>query len=292
LFNEEIADISRQQTEITKLQVVRIEKMVASGSLPKGSLLELQAQLADEELQMVNAENQVKLAHLDLLQLLQKEGDTELEILKPTFDSVQLAMEIKPASEVYKTSMTLMPQIKSAELKLQSSEKNLSLSRSNRSPTISFGGNLGTGYSQAIPSDYFSQMNDNAYRNFGLTLFVPIFSKYSIQQSINQAKLQMQRANYSLMLEKNNLRQNVEKAWADAEASLKSYYANKKSLEALQESFKYAEKRFEAGMINSVEYNTNKNNLRRAESELTQSKYEYIFKRKILDFFQGIEISF
>jgi outer membrane protein len=293
LFNKELVEMSEEQTKTTSLQITRIEKLVQSGSLPKGNLLELQAQLADEELQLINAENQVRLAHLNLLQLLQLPGDQELEIEVPQFDSVQLAMEIKPANEVFLTSLTLMPQIKSAELKLESSEKNLSLARSNRSPTLTLGSSFGTGYTENIPDlSYFDQLQENTYRSVGLSLFIPIFSKYTIQQQINLAKLQKERASYSLMLEKQNLRTNVENAYADAEASLKSYYANRKSLEALQESFHYAEKRFDAGLINSVDYNTNKNNLRRAESELTQSKYDYIFKRKILDFFQGREITF
>ncbi len=292
LFNQEIADMAEQQIEVTKQQIVRIDKLVESGSLPKGNLLELQAQQADEELQFINAENQVGLAHLNLLQLLQLQGDYQLDIVKPDFDSTSLAMELKPASEVFKTSLTVMPEIKSAELRLQSSEKNLSLSRANRSPTLSLGGSFGTGYTESNFAPYLDQLRDNTYRNFGLTLRIPVFSKYSIQQSINQAKLQRMRAEYALELEKNQLRTNVENAYADAEASLKSYYANKKSLEALEESFKYAEKRFDAGLINSVEYNTNKNNLRRAESELSRAKYDYIFKRKILDFFQGKPITF
>ncbi|MEQ8522614.1 MAG: TolC family protein, partial [Vicingaceae bacterium] len=164
------------------------------------------------------------------------------------------------------------------------------LSMASRSPFLSMGASVGTGYSESGPSPYFDQLSENIYRSFGVSLNIPIFSKYSIQQSIDQARLQQERANYSLLLEKQQLRNDVESAYADAEAALKSYDANMKSLVALQVSFEYAQKRFDAGVINSVDYNTNKNNLRRAESQLLRSKYEYIFKRKILDFFQGKEI--
>lgn len=292
LFNMEIAEMALEQTKVTAMQIERIDKLVQSGSLPKGNLLELQAQLADEELQLINAENQIRLSHLNLLQLLQLEGDYELEILKPLFDSASLAMEKKPASEIFSTSLTLMPQIKSAELKLKSSDINLSVMRAGRSPVLSLGGNYGTGYTENNPAAYFDQLLDNNFRSFGVSLFIPIFSRNTIQQSIIQARLQQERARNNLELIKNDLRRNVENAYADAEAAFKSYHANMKSLIALNESFKYAEKRFDAGLINSVEYNTNKNNLRRAESNLSRSKYDYIFKRKILDFFQGREISF
>ncbi|MEQ9064049.1 MAG: TolC family protein [Vicingaceae bacterium] len=290
LFNLENVEVARQQLDVTSLQIERIDKLVKSGSLAKGNLLELEAQLADEELQFVQSENQVTLSTLNLLQLLQLDGDYDLDIVKPILDSAELAMERQTPSAIFNTSLGLMPEIKSAELKLESSLKNLSIAKASRSPFLSMGASVGTGYSESGPSPYFDQLSENIYRSFGVSLNIPIFSKYSIQQSIDQARLQQERANYSLLLEKQQLRNDVESAYADAEAALKSYDANMKSLVALQVSFEYAQKRFDAGVINSVDYNTNKNNLRRAESQLLRSKYEYIFKRKILDFFQGKEI--
>ena len=283
----ENVDIAKEQIVVTKLQIVRIEKMVQSGSVPKGDLLELEAQLADEEFQLVQAENQVTLSHLNLLQLLQLDGDFDLEIIEPVLDTNDLLMEEKSASEIFQTSLTVMPEIKSAELKLESSIKNLSVVRGMRSPFLTMGGSIGTGYSEGSDHSFSDQLNENIYRNFSLSLNIPIFSKYSIQQSVDRARLMKERANYTLMLQKNDLRNDVEKAYADAEAAIKSFQANKKSLEALQLSFEYAQKRFNSGLINSVDYNTNKNNLRKAESQLIRAKYEYIFKRKILDFFQG-----
>ena len=282
--------MAAQQMEVTKLQIQRIDKMVQSGSLPKGNLLELEAQLADEELQLVQSENQITLSTLNLLQLLQLDGDFDLDIVKPILDSTELAMEDKRPSEIYNASLGVMPEIKSAEIKLESSMKNLSIARASRSPFLSMGASVGTGYSESRPDPYFTQLGDNIYRNFGISLSIPIFTKYSIQNNVDQARLQQERANYSLLLEKQQLRNDVESAYADAEAALKSFYANRKSMEALELSFEYAQKRFDAGLINSVDYNTNKNNLRQAESQLLRSKYEYIFKRKILDFFQGKEI--
>lgn len=287
LFNLENVDIATEQLAVTELQIVRTEKMVMSGSLPKGNLLELEAQSADEEFQLVQAENQVTLSYLNLLQLLQLDGDFDLEIIEPILDTSDLLMEQKSASEIFRTSLIVMPEIRSAELKLESSDKNLSIVKARRSPFLSLGGSIGTGFSDGSPNSFSNQLNENVYRNFNLSLSIPVFSRFSIQQSIDQARLTRERANYSLALEKNDLRNDVEKAYADAEASIKSFQANKKSVEALELSFEYAEKRFNAGLINSVDYNTNKNNLRRAESQLIRSKYEYIFKRKILDFFQG-----
>ena len=185
-----------------------------------------------------------------------------------------------------------MPEIKSAELKYESSLKDLSIAKGSRYPTLNLGGDIGSRYTSSDERIFRDQFNDNAFQSFGFNLTVPIFTRWSIQYQIDRSRLQTERANTELKRIKDQLKQDVETAYADVLAASNSYEANKRTVTARRESFKYAEQRFELGVINSVEYNTIKNDLRRAESDMLRSKFDLVFKSKILDFFQGKRIAF
>ena len=110
--------------------------------------------------------------------------------------------------------------------------------------------------------------------------------------NIAKAKIAQQKAEYDLTITKNQLQKNVKQAYADAVAALKKYKATKKSVAALEESFKYADQRFSVGAINTVEFNDAKNKLIKSQSDLLQAKYDFVFKQKILDFYQGKSLVF
>ena len=126
--------------------------------------------------------------------------------------------------------------------------------------------------------------------SFNLT--IPIFNGWSARTSIAKARIGVELSQYSLELTQNQLRKNVQQAYADAVAALKKHRASKKSEAALKESFGYSQQRFNVGMITAVEYNDAKNKLAKAQSDVLQARYEYIFKIKILDFYQGKSLAF
>lgn len=325
LFSEELVLTGKNQTNITRLQLERMQKMVEAGVLPRAKLLELEAQMALEELNVVNAENQKDLSYLNLKQLLDLDMLTDLKIVKP---ELELASEINITStpgQIYDAALTLLPEIKSAEYLLLSSEKTLKVAQGGRSPKLSFQGSLATGYSgkykdqsTAVFNGYQStgllttsgedvlqpsfdvpgilpfskQIDDNLNQTIGFNLTVPIFNGLSVKTNISKAKIAKQKTEYDLTLTKNQVQKNVQQAYADASAALKKYKATKKSLEALEESFKYADKRFSVGDINAVEYNDAKNKLSKVQSDLLQAKYDFVFKQKILDFYQGKALVF
>jgi len=124
----------------------------------------------------------------------------------------------------------------------------------------------------------------------GLTLSIPVFNGWQVNTGISNARINIQNNIYSLENTRKQLYKNIQQAYADAQASLKSYVASRKAVESMQESFRYTEQRFNVGMVTPVEYNTAKAQLLNAESELAQSKYEYIFKIKVLDFYKGLPL--
>jgi outer membrane protein len=326
LYSEELVDVTKAQAEITEAQVERTKKLVEAGSLARGSLLEIQAQLATEELNLANAQNQLDLSYLSLAQLLDLQWTPEFRIVKPDLNIPAETVIASTANDIFNAALSIQPDIKSAEFRMKSSYKGLAVARGGISPRIVFSGSVGTGYSGIAkrllgtpafngfdtigvtsggdlvmtPSytatfettPFSDQVNDNFNQSFGVFITIPIFNGLQTKTNISRAKISMQNAEYSLQLAKNQLQKNVQQAYADASAGLKKYFAAQKAVDAMEESFKYTQQRYDVGMVNTIDYNTSKNNLTKAKSDLVQAKYDYVFRTKVLDFYQGKPLSF
>lgn len=302
LFSQELLHQAREQVEVTKQHIKRTGKMVEAGTIPKGDMLDIQSQGAMEEVNLINAKNQLDLAYLDLLQLLDMSTSERFEIRKP-----DLIIKDKPklygSEKIYDVAITHLPEIKSAEYLLKSSERELARAHGLRSPTLSIRGSWGTNYSdQIIYTDpgnpkygetipFKDQLDNNQNKTLSLSLNIPIFNGYQVGTYVNQAKLQTLYALNNLELQKNTVRKNVEQAYADARAAYETFKANQKSLQASKEAFKYMEQKFNVGIVNSLDYNMAKTQLSRSESDLLQAKYDFIFKTKVLDFYMGRPIT-
>jgi outer membrane protein len=320
LFNKELVIMAEKQLEISIQQKERISKLVSAGQLAKSSLLETNSQVAAEQLQLVKAKNQKEIALLNIKQLLEIQANTDFEILVPAI-ALPKQNKIQSTQEIYNAALEVFPNVKSAEYRLKSSDKSLAISRGGRSPRITLNGSMGSGYSDArtrilgvdslgmFPSGYQTvsgesvlmpilnyhseitpfnqQLKDNFSQSLSFSLSIPLFNGWMTNSSIANAKIGVLSAKNELQKTKNQLRKQVEQVRADVIAAEKQYVFAKKSSEALQESFTYNEQKFNEGMLNVYDYNDAKNKLIKAESDLLQAKYDYLFKIKILDFFMG-----
>jgi outer membrane protein len=142
-------------------------------------------------------------------------------------------------------------------------------------------------------SDYpfGNQFTDNATYGIQFNLTIPIFNGWQTNTMISNAKITVLNSKYNLEYTKNLLYKEIQQAYADAVASFNKYRASEKAVSSMEESFRYTEQKFNVGMVTSVDYNTAKNQLTRAQSDLLQSKYEYIFKTKVLEFYRGLPLS-
>jgi len=304
LFNIELVNNAERQVDITKQQIDRTKKQVDAGTVARGSLLDIEAQGANEEATLVTNKNRLMLAYLDLMQLLDLEATEEFDIEKPELEVSLSATDVVPPEMIYSKALAIMPEIKSAEYELNSAEKSLSISKGARWPTLSMNGGYGTNYSDQIRKSYNpsepgynetkpfgDQWLDNRNITLGFRLSIPIFNGFQASTRVKQSRISYENANLSLELEKNRLRKNIEQAYADALAAYQTFLARKKSVEALKESFTYSQEKFDVGMVNATDYNVSKIQLSKAESDLASSKYDYIFKTRILDFYLGKPIT-
>ncbi len=307
LLNKELVNATNDQLQITLQQIAKTKKLVDAGSVALGNLLQIEAQAAQEELQLINMRNQLDIAYLDITQLLELKTPEGFEVIVPPIMIDTNAVIGETIDEIYEVATGARPSIKSPELMLTASEYDLRIARGARSPRITMNHSVTTGYSdvrQKIlgldpntleilygPYPFKEQFNDNRSWALGFTLSVPILNGWQVNKNIANSKLSIENSKYALEAAKKQLYKNIQQAYADASAALKKYAASQKAVKSMEESFRYTEQKFNVGLVTSVDYNASKNQLLKAQSDLAQSKYEYIFKTKVLDFYRGIPLS-
>ncbi len=323
LFQKELLEVAKNQKEITVLQVDRTEKLLTAGSVAKGDLLEMQAQLANENLNITNSQNQLNLSILNLSQLLDLDSIANFDIVVPDTIDPNIITLIPSVSNVYIEALSYLPHIKSAEYQLKRDEGQLAAQKGKRSPMIYLSGSIYTGYSdqrtllnvndpfeqeigyvQSNPEQsivtpafgtedysYSKQFKDNIAQSLSLGINIPILNRWEVNNNISRARIRLEDSQFELDQVKQQLFKNIQQAHNDAVSAREKYNSAIEAVKSNKESFHYTQQKFNVGIVNSVEYNISKNNYIKAESDLLQAKYEYIFAVKILDFYRGIPIT-
>jgi outer membrane protein len=297
LLNQELVNATAAQVELTKQQIERTRKMVDAGGLAKGNLLEIEAQAAREELQLVNLQNQLTLSVLALSQMLELPNTEDFAVAIPVITLSDTTVKGDPAV-IYSIAEKKRPEVLSAEYQLRQAEYDLAIARGGRSPRLSLAANMGTAYSDnrvhPVTLEKYSfkdQLNDNLNYGLGFSLSVPIFNGWQVNTGIRNSRLGIENSKYALENTKKQLYKTIQQAFTDATGALKKYYASQKAVASMEEAYRYSEQKFSIGMLTAVEYNQAKTQLLNAQSEMSQAKYEYVFKTKVLDFYRGIPLT-
>ncbi|MCS5663096.1 MAG: TolC family protein [Flavobacteriales bacterium] len=286
LFNKELYQTAAKQLDLTKNLENRMITLVDAGSIARGELLNIQSQLALEQQQLIQAENQLHLSKLQLAQLLELENHQNLEVLKLNLQVPDFKIKDNINAD-YKIALNDQSSIKSAELQIHSALYDLKIAKANYLPNLSLGHSTSTLYADNA-EDMFSfneQLKNNKQSGIYLNLSIPIFNKWATHVAVDQSKIQIENSRLSAQQAKNQLRKNMEQAYADQLAAYKKYQAAQKSVIAYRESFTYINERYELGMVNSYEFNESKNKLIKSESDELQAKYDLIFKVKLYEFY-------
>ena len=326
LFGRELVTIAQNQVEISAIQRDRIAKQFAVGQLPKGNLLDAEAQLARDESSLISRENDLSLAILNLKQLMQLEGDKKLEIEDLDLSDVKVVMLQDKVSAIYEIAEESMPEIKSAEYKLESAKMSRRVALGTMSPRLTLTGSYGTGYSgnnreaigepTIVPQEFGrttsgeavfvpntvyrdgfqtksfeNQVKDNLNQSLTLSLTIPLFNGHSSNTNYRRERLNFEASELSLKQEKNTLRQTIQTSYNDALSAYRQFVASEKALNAQEEAFTYTKLRYEQNISNQVEFSNAKLLLANSAAELSRSKYDFIFKVKVLEFYKGNELS-
>ena len=289
IFNQELLGVAQGQYEITRQQVDLTQKLVDAGSLPYGNLLEIKSQAARESLNITSQENALIISRLNLAQMLDLEDYNTFDVIQPELPEINEGI-LAGSDDIYQRAVLSLPEIKSREMLLNSSQYNLKIAKGNYIPQLSLNGGWNTGvYKRQNDNtfDFNKQFKNNASSYVGLSLSIPIFNGLATRTNAKNATLGVRNAEYELYNQKMALRKEIQQAYADAVNAMKKYSSATEAVKSYLESFDYTQKKYDVGLVNSVDYNTAKNDLTRSQSELLQAKYEYILRTKILDFYMG-----
>ncbi|KKB52402.1 hypothetical protein HMPREF1212_00553 [Parabacteroides sp. HGS0025] len=300
LYNKEMLKIAELQVALSSEQVTKTEALYNAGKVPVSQLYDMKAQLAKDEVTLTESKNNVKLALLDLAQSLELERDGEnFDILEPeTGDAVEQYMSsIIPPDQVYDHAVGFKPQIKEQEYLLESQKKMLKVAQAGYYPKLNFSAGYSNGYYHNFgDGDYnnasFSdQLKNNGQKSIGFSLSIPIFNRFQVRNSVRSARINIH--NRELMMEnsKKTLYKEIQQAYYNATAAQEKYVSSDKSVDASKIAFSYAEERYGAGKSTVFEYSEAKTKYAQSLAEQTQSKYNFIFRAKILDFYNGTPIT-
>jgi len=281
-------NIREEQLSVTMEQIEQVNEQIKVGKKAKGELLEIKAQAASERADLTNAKNELSMAYVDLAQVMNLDSIDQFRIEVPEKLEMMGGEQIKPTDTVYSRALGDFPTIQRARYQLEGAKRNLSVTRGSYLPELSFGAGIASYYSELSEPVFMKQLRDiNARMGLELSLRIPIFNQFNKQTNVANAKLNVEDNKLMLQEQKQNLYKNIQRAHNEARAAYENYQANLEALESYQEAFEYAEERYEVGMVDAVEYRIAKNDLSRARSNVSRSKYNFIFRLKILEFYMG-----
>jgi outer membrane protein len=330
LTNTEQLVAAQRQADVTRAQLSRTERLVAAGSLPEANLYDLRAQLANNELDIVNAQNNVDLAKVSLLQVMNVPINLAIEVEPVAVPDPTVAPYAQTVQQIYEIAERSLPEVAGTDLRVRAANMGVEVAKGGLFPTVTINGNLSTLYSSAAqqqilngqvsqqPLPYFAttadgkqlpifatvqgydltglpvgtQFGNNLNRSVSLSLRMPIFQAYQAKNRIASARIQQQGAELTAQNVRLQLRQQIETAYTTLRASANRYIATQSQVTSLEKAFAVSESRLNAGAINATDYNVAKSNLDRARASLIQSRYDYVFRTKILDFYQNKPLSF
>lgn len=305
LFNKENLKVQIEQKANNEKQFTRSEELVKAGSVPKGDLLDIKATVASDGQKVVAAENALLISKLSLAQLLQLKEFYDFDVTDDTKAKDENNILSQTPVSIYEKAKEQRTELKIAKTNLEISEKNVAIAKGGLQPTLQGFYNFSSRVSYAdVPAfdnsgnvvgtkssaPFFDQFNNNKGQSFGAQLSIPIFNGFSIRNNVERSKVSLEKSKIAVEQEELTLERNVYTAFTDAKGGLNAYESAITALEAREEAFNYAKEKYAVGMMNSFDFNQSQTLFSAAQSEVLRTKYDYIFKIKILEFYFGIPI--
>lgn len=304
LSNKEDLKVKKEQLLIDEKRYARSEEMVNAGTIPRGDLFDLKATVATDKQNIAVSENNLLISKLSLAQLLQLKEFADFDVIDNTTLNDENNILGQTPVEIYAKAKDIRTDVKLAQTNLEIAEKNVAIAKGAYQPTLSgfYGFNTRASYSDQVrfdandqpytvgPDPIFQQFSDNKGHNFGLQLNVPIFNGWSVKNNVERSKVNLEKSKIDLEQKSLDLQRDVYTAFTDARAALNTYEASTVTLEARQQAYNYAKEKYDVGLMNSFDFTQAQTLLTNAQSDVIRTKYDYMFKIKIIEFYFGIPI--
>jgi len=306
LSNKEALKVARAQYEVTEQDLKRTKELVESGVVPKGDLLDIEATAAGQEQQIVNSEALVQISKIGLAQLLQITDYENFDTSDEAFEVPVSTILNNSPNTIFAKALEFRNDIKLSQANVDLAEKDLKINKGALLPTLTGFANYGTRYSDVAqipvaglpagsPPEFFTpNFTDQLWIfdgiSYGVQLNVPIFNGFSTKNNIKRSQIAVERAKLQLEQDKLDLESIINQAYTDVTTFYKAYEAAEKTLEARRLAYEYSKERFDVGLMNSFLFSQAQSRLDNAEADVVRTKYDYIFRLKILEFYFGIPI--
>ena len=290
LYSAEAVKVNESTLEVSRKEFERGQELFNAGSIASSDLAQLEAQVSNDNYQLVTSQTTLQNYKLQLKQLLELDGDFEMDLFLPPLDDSSVLIPLPTKDDVYQTALNLRPEIESSKLNIESSDMNIKIARAGYIPNLSLSAGIGTTNANGNDFSFSEQVKQNWNNSIGLTLSIPIFDKRQTKSAVNKAKLQRQTSELDLMDNQKTLYKTIESLWLSANSAQQQYVAATQKLKSTQASYALVSEQFNLGMKNTVELLTEKNNLLSAQQETLQAKYTAILNAGLLRFYQGEQI--
>ena len=291
MYDKEILAVAQRQVEIDSLQVERLVALLDNGRATEAEVSAQQATLAQGRLTAVQASGNLQLALLELAQLLELPTPEGFDVKEPA--SREPAVILSTPEAIYEVAVGIKPAVQAEETRLEYAERNIALAKGGYLPSLSLSGGLGTNYytSSGYPSArFFDQLSNNFSQYVGLSLSVPIFSRFSTRNQVQSARVSYQAQQVQLDQTRRQLFKEIQQAWYNAVTARTKYESSMQAEEAASRSFALTQAKYETGKAGVTEFNESKNQYLKAASDLAQARYEALYQAALLDFYEGKQI--
>lgn len=293
LYNMEIADVAHRQVSIDSMQVERLKAFVSNGKASQAELSQQQATLGQAISTATQADNNTRLSLLDLSQLLELDSPEGFTIVRPAVDAVT-GVPANPQA-VYAEALAFKPEVQAEQLRLNATDNSIKIARAGYYPTLSLSGGLQTNYYKTggMKAEGFgSQLKNNFAQYIGLNLNIPIFNRFSTRNNIRSAKIERETQQLQLDLVKKSLYKEIQQVYYNATAAKAKYESSQKACQSASDAFTLTKAKYENGKATITEFNESKSQHLKAESDLVQARYEYLYQTSLLDFYRGRSLQF
>ena len=303
LFNKENLKVKQEQLAINEKQLARSTELVNAGSIPRGDLLDIKANLALNRQNVVTAENTLLISKLSLSQLLQLKEFEGFDVIDGTVAKDENNIMSQTPAAIFEKAIESKTDLKIARTNLEIAQKNLAIAKGAFQPTLQgfYGFNSRVSYADvasisggvlvAVPANpFWTQFDTNKGQSFGAQLSIPVFNGFTVRNNVERSKVTLEKSKNTLAQQELDLQRSVYLAFTDAKGALNASESAMASLESRQEAYNYAKEKFAVGLMNSFDFNQAQTLFVNAQSEVLRTKYDYIFKIKILEFYFGIPI--
>ena len=291
LYAAESVKVNENTLQVSIAQRDRGQELLNAGSIAKSDFAQLEAQVSTDRYQLVTAQATLQDYKLQLKQLLELDGENEMNIYLPVLSDENVLLPLPAKKDVYMSALTLRPEIEASKINVEASELGIDIAKAGYLPTISLSAGIGTNHTSGSDFTFGEQVKNGWNNSIGVSVSVPIFNNRQTKSAVQKAKLQRETSLLSLLDEQKTLYKTIEGLWLDANSAQQRYAAANEKLKSTQISYDLISEQFDLGMKNTVELLTEKNNLLQAQQEQLQAKYMAILNTQLLKFYQGDKLA-